>query len=112
MTTTTKLPDGELLFVKLYVMLGDADGSIEGCRVLSKSVWDKDVQVFQAHLDEEEIGEVYREDEFFGGYHVGLDAYKTRPITREEALVLEKFLGTSQGDFRLPSEFIPWRKRK
>jgi len=107
MTTATKLPDGELVFVKLYVMLGDADGSIKGCRVLAKSVWDKDVQVFEAHLDEDGIEEVYREDEFFGGYYVGLDAYQTHPITQEEALVLEKFMGTSHGDFRLPSQFIP-----
>lgn len=106
MTTNTKLPDGELVFVEFYVMLGDADGSIKGCRVLAKSAWDEEAQAFQAHLDEEEIEEVCRENEYFGEYYVGLDAYKICPITREEAMVLEKFLGTSHGDFRLPSEFI------
>ena len=95
----------KFVFVNLYIMLGDADGSIDGCRVMSRKGWDKDVEEFNKYLLEEEVDEVEGESEF-GTYTVSMENYEVKPCTAEEAKLLEKFLGTIQGDFRLPTEFI------
>lgn len=86
-------------------MLGDADGSIDGCRVLSRKDWDKDVEEFKKHLLKEKVEEVEGESEW-GTFYVSMENYEVKPCTVEEAEVLNKFLGSSQGDFRLPTEFI------
>mgnify|MGYP000964787964 CR=1 FL=1 len=72
---TTATP---LVFVSLYVSLGDADGSIEGYKVMP-------LTKFEAHLEAEGISGVYNEGEW-GGYEVNLE--------------------NSPGDFRLPTDFI------
>jgi hypothetical protein len=99
------MDDSKFVFVDLYIMLGDADGSIEGCRVLSREDWEKEVEVFNGYLSKEELSEVEGDSEW-GTYYLNMENYKVKPCSAEEAKVLKKFLGSSQGDFRLPSEFI------
>lgn len=106
MTTETKLPNGKLVFVDFYVMLGDGDGSMSGHQILAKSEWDDDVRMFQEHLDKNMTDAVWKEHESFGEYRVNLESYNVSPITRKEAEVLKKFVGISSGDFRFPSDFI------
>jgi hypothetical protein len=99
---TTATP---LVFVSLYVSLGDADGSIEGYKVMPLTKWEEDVAKFEAHLEAEGISGVYNEGEW-GGYEVNLENYEVQPITPTEAAVIKKFMGNSPGDFRLPTDFI------
>lgn len=94
-----------LVFVSLYVMLGDADGSIEGYKVMPLTEWEEDVAKFEAHLKAENITAVYNEGEW-GGYEVVLENYEVQPITAKEAAVIKKFMGDSPGSFRLPTDFI------
>lgn len=95
---------GELVFVSLYVGLGDGDGSIEGNCIMPKDEWEKDVAVFEADLKARN-GEPIDHDSVWGCYTVEMDAYEVKPCTAEEAVVIEKFFGKSSGDFRRPSEF-------
>lgn len=103
---TTATP---LVFVSLYVMIGDADDTIEGYQVMPLAEWEKDVAEFNAHLEAKGISAVYCEGDW-GGYEVGLENYEVQPITPEEVAVLEKFTGISPGDFRLPTDFIWFSK--
>lgn len=86
-------------------MIGDGDGSIEGVKVISKEMWQKEETAFKHHLSVNDISDVVH-DSKWGCYNVNLDNYRTKPITAEEAKTLNKFIGSSQGDFRLPSEFL------
>lgn len=95
---------GDLLFVSLYITLGDADGSIEGQRIISKEDWEKDVAVFQEHLASRK-GRPLHHESVWGAYTVDMTDYTVKPCTAAEAAVIEKFFGRESGDFRLPSEF-------
>lgn len=95
---------GDLLFVSLYITLGDADGSIEGQRIISKEDWEKDVAVFQDHLASRKGKPLYHES-VWGDYMVDMTDYTVKSCTAAEAEVIEKFFGRESGDFRLPSEF-------
>lgn len=94
----------QLVFVSLYIMLGDADGSIEGTQVLSKKKWDKEVRGFENFLKKQGISDIESDSEW-GIFYMNLENYTTKPITAEEAEVLKKFFGSSSGSFRLPSRF-------
>ena len=95
----------KLLFITLYVMLGDADGSIEGHRIVTETEWNAEVEAFEKFLEEKDIAEVEC-DSVWGIYYMGLDGYTIQECTPEEAAVLEKFIGKNDGEFKLPSEFI------
>lgn len=99
------MKNSEFVFVILYIMLGDADGSIDGCRVLLREDWEKDVKVFKEHLSKHGLSEVEGDSEW-GIYSVDMSNYTVKACSSEEAKILKKFIGESQGDFRLPSEFI------
>lgn len=94
------------VFVSFYATLGDADGSIDGSKIMDKDEWEKDFQEFQDYLEENEISQVEPEDEHFGIYYVDADCWAVQECSEEEAAVLEKFIGTESGDFRMPTEFI------
>lgn len=94
------------VFVSLYVMLGDADSSIDGTAIISKTAWEKEKKLFAEHLEKINSTCVYGDDEHFGCYHVSLDNYKVKNCSDEEAEVIKKFFGKTTGGFKLPSEFI------
>jgi hypothetical protein len=93
--------DKPFVYVDLYIMLGDADGSIRGQRVIPRAKWEQEVKDFMEFTG----GSATREDEHFGEYEVTLDNYKVKGCTAEEAKTLEKFLKKDYG-FRWPSEFV------
>lgn len=93
-------PTSEFVYVELYIMLGDADGSIKGHVVASRADWEQDVKGFIEATD----GFATREDEHFGEYEVTMDNYTVKSCTAEEAATLEKFMKKDYG-FRWPSEF-------
>jgi hypothetical protein len=98
----------EFVFVSLYVMLGDADSSIDGFAVLLKSDWEEEVSEFKKYLEKKKVEYLELEDYTYGTYDVNLDKYLVKPCTKEERAVFKEFFGKeiSYGDFRLPLEFI------
>ena len=105
MSTDIQDPDKTFVYVKLYIMLGDADGSIKGAVVTPRLEWEADLALFQEYLDDAGISES-TEREYSGySYNVKPSNWKIQYATPEEAAVLSKFLGTDSG-FRWPSEFV------
>lgn len=107
-TQEKAIDDGisELVFVEVDIMLGDADGSITGSKIMPRSKWDESVKRFNEYLEKEGVEYATSESEFFGEYRIDLDNYTVQSCSKEEARVLTKFLGSSNGDFRFPSEFV------
>lgn len=93
-------PNSEFVYVELYIMLGDADGSIKGHVVAPRAKWEQDVKDFMEITG----GLATREDEHFGEYEVTMNDYTVKSCTAEEAKTLEKFMKKDYS-FRWPSEF-------
>jgi hypothetical protein len=94
------------VFVTLYVMLGDADGSISGSCVKTRKQWDKEVKKFTECLQKRGVDCYEGDDEFLGSYHVNMENYEVQDCTEEEAKVLKKFGCDDFGDFRSLTDWI------
>lgn len=104
--------DPAYVFVELYVMLGDADGSIEGFAVLTKEKWEANIAKFEKNLAKKGISQAEVDTEW-GLAEVDLENYEVKPCTSEEMATLQKFLPSSDdhflvesGNFKLPTDFL------
>lgn len=107
MNNNTTFPSSHV-FVTLYVMLGDADGSISGSCVKTRKKWDKEVKKFTESLEKRGLDCYSGEDEFHGSYDVNMENYEVQDCTEEEAKTLKKFGCDDFGDFRSPTEWIQY----
>lgn len=94
------------VFVSLYVMLGDADDSFDGWKIMDEEKWKEEVNILENFLSENNMTSY----EVVGGEgnHSGelsVSSYKAKVITEEEIAVVKKFFGNSSG-FYLPGELI------
>lgn len=96
------------VFVSLYVMLGDADSSIEGSCVITRENWEKQVKKFKNFLSKKGIQYYEGHNEHFGMYNVNMENYTVQDCTEEEAKVLKKFGCDNFGDYKSPTEWIEY----
>lgn len=108
----------KLVFVKHYIMLGDADGSVDGFAVIEKDIWEAEKALFQKFLDHEDTEEVEIEEQDMYG-HMSMKCYEEKSCTEEEAKVIKKFFGKSYdkkvfaGDgFRWLTDWMPWEYKE
>ena len=105
----TNNTEEQFVFVRFYVMLGDADGSLKGNAVMPLAEWQESEKIFADHLKKEGQHKLYDLEDGGSGmyYNIGLDAWKVIPCTKQEKEVLEKFvLGRKDYSFKYPEEFV------
>lgn len=94
------------VYVKLFVMLGDCDGSIKGTKIFPTKEWKKEINALKNHL--KNIGkdsiEIYDND--LNG-SLGLDSYTVFPCSQQDLETLKKFQLDNDYGFRNPTDFIP-----
>lgn len=98
----------EYVFVEFYVMLGDADGSIKGNKVILRSEWDKMRSAFVRYLENSEHAEwgyISRDHDHFGEYQITLKCWTVMPCTAEEKAVLDKFF-SGYNPCPVPTDYI------
>lgn len=97
-------PNSPFVYVDLYIMLGDADDSIEGVAILPRADWEADMELFKQSLGgRRESNE--REHHNGYSYFVSPGDWTVKSCTAEEAATLKKFIGEDHS-FRWPSDFI------
>lgn len=94
------------VFVSLYIMLGDADGSIRGTAVVPTEQWFRKIAKFKQYLAKRGTEHVTRTHDQFGEYHVTANAWTIQPCTKDEAETLIKFCGKSSREFVGPTDFV------
>lgn len=108
----------QLVFVKHDIMLGDADGSVDGFAIMEKDLWEKEKKVFIQHLKDKGCNKstsIEIESNDMYGY-VSLKDYKEKDCTEEEAEVIKKFFADPyvtnkclvvEDEFRWLTQWIP-----
>lgn len=95
------------VFVSLYIMLGDCDGSIQGTKVFKRPVWEKEIKILKDHLkkiDQKEIQVVDYKTDMSG--HARIDSYTVYSCSLEEYEVLKKFDLDNTHTFLNPSDLV------
>lgn len=94
----------QYVFVRLYVMLGDADDSIEGHSIYLREEWDKRCKIFTDVLREHNMDSVYDEYNDYG-FELNLDNYEVIGCSKNEMETINKFF-KDIGRFFDPVDFL------
>ncbi len=87
----------DLVFIKLQIMLGDADGWIKEYGFMTAKEWREEIAIFQEYVARTGDTEITRENDMYGEYHWSLENYTVVPCTAAEKATVEKFFGPSYG---------------